>query len=63
MHSLKVMPGQAVARGQVIAFIDNPEYIDLQQTYLDASAQTEYLEKEYKRQSDFITKKDAAEQG
>ena len=52
VHSLKVMPGQAVARGQVIASIDNPEYIDLQQTYLDASAQTEYLEKEYKRQSD-----------
>lgn len=51
VHSLKVMPGQAVTRGQVVASIDNPEYIELQQTYLDASAQTEYLEKEYKRQS------------
>ena len=61
VHSLKVMPGQAVARGQVIAFIDNPEYIDLQQTYLDASAQTEYLEKEYKRQSD-LSANDASSQ-
>ena len=51
MHSLKVMPGQAVSRGQVVATIDNPEYIELQQTYLDASAQTEFLEKEYKRQT------------
>lgn len=51
VHSLKVMPGQAVTRGQVVASIDNPEYIELQQTYLDASAQTEYLEKEYKRQT------------
>ena len=61
VHSLKVMPGQAVARGQVIAFIDNPEYIDLQQTYLDASAQTEYLEKEYKRQSE-LSANDASSQ-
>ena len=61
VHSLKVMPGQAVARGQVIASIDNPEYIDLQQTYLDASAHTEYLEKEYKRQSD-LSANDASSQ-
>lgn len=61
VHSLKVMPGQAVARGQVIASIDNPEYIDLQQTYLDASAQTEYLEKEYKRQSE-LSANDASSQ-
>ena len=61
VHSLKVMPGQAVARGQVIASIDNPEYIDLQHTYLDASAQTEYLEKEYKRQSD-LSANDASSQ-
>lgn len=51
VHSLRVMPGQAVKRGQVIASIDNPEYIELQQTYLDASAQAEFLEKEYKRQA------------
>ena len=40
--------------GGVVGFrasIDNPEYIELQQTYLDASAQTEFLEKEYKRQT------------
>ena len=61
VHSLKVMPGQAVARGQVIASIDNPEYIDLQQTYLDAFAQTEYPEKEYKRQSD-LSANDASSQ-
>lgn len=50
VHSLRIMPGQAVRRGQVVATIDNPEYIELQQTWLDASAQVEYLEKEYQRQ-------------
>lgn len=61
VHSLKVMPGQAVSRGQVVATIDNPEYIELQQTYLDASAQTEFFEKEYKRQA-ALCANDAASQ-
>ena len=44
------MSGKAVARGQVIATLDNPEFIELQQTYLESKAQLEYLEKEYLRQ-------------
>lgn len=50
VHSILVMPGQAVHKGQVVATIDNPEFIELQQEYLDAAAQLEYLEKEYERQ-------------
>lgn len=50
IHSLNVMSGKAVARGQVIATLDNPEFIELQQTWLESSAQLEYLEKEYARQ-------------
>ena len=61
VHSLKVMPGQAVRQGQVIATIDNPEFIELQQTYLDASAQVEFLEMEYKRQRS-LADNDAASQ-
>ena len=41
--------------------LDNPEYIELQQTYLDASAQLEYLEKEYQRQRTLV-EQDAASQ-
>ena len=50
VHTLSVMPGQAVMRGQVLATIDNPEYVTLQETYLDAAAQLEFLEQEYARQ-------------
>lgn len=50
IHSLNVMSGKAVACGQVIATLDNPEFIELQQTYLESKAQLEYLEKEYLRQ-------------
>ena len=61
VHTLNVMPGSAVSRGKVVAMIDNPEYIELQQTYLDASAQLEYLEKEYQRQRTLV-EQDAASQ-
>lgn len=50
IHSLNVMSGKAVARGQVIATLDNPEFIELQQTYLESKAQLEFLEREYARQ-------------
>lgn len=50
IHTLVVMPGQKVTRGQVVATIDNPAFIELQQAYLEACAQTEYLEQEYLRQ-------------
>ena len=61
VHALNIMPGSAVHQGQVVAMIDNPEYIQLQQTYLDAAAQLEYLEKEYQRQR-ILGEQDAASQ-
>lgn len=50
IHSTSLLPGDFVKRGTVIVTLENPEFIALQQTYLDAHAQTEYLEAEYKRQ-------------
>ena len=45
-----LLPGQWVAANSVIATLENPEFITLQQTYLDSHAQTEYLLAEYERQ-------------
>lgn len=50
IHSTSLLPGNYVNKGTVLATLENPEFIDLQQSYLDAYAQTEYLEAEYKRQ-------------
>lgn len=50
IHTLSVMPGQSVRQGQVIATIENPEFIELQRSYLDASANIDWLYKEYERQ-------------
>ena len=61
IHSLKVMQGSAVARGQVVATLDNPEFVELQQEYIDAQLQLDYLKKEYTRQSTLGTQEAASQ--
>ncbi len=47
---LYVNVGDKVKKGQVIASIDSPEFIQLQEEYLISKNTLEYLELEYKRQ-------------
>ncbi|MEO6037833.1 MAG: efflux RND transporter periplasmic adaptor subunit, partial [Saprospiraceae bacterium] len=54
-----LMPGSRVSKGQALAFIRNPDLIQMQQEYLqtqhelaDNRSQLEYLEAEYKRQQE-----------
>ena len=50
VKSTSLLPGESVGKGTVLATLENPEFITLQQTYLDSHAQAEYLEAEYRRQ-------------
>lgn len=50
VRSTTLIPGQAIRKGALLATLENPEFIDLQQTYLESHAQTEYLRTEYDRQ-------------
>lgn len=50
LRSTSLLQGMKVTKGQVIAVIENPEYIQLQQDYLDTKSQVSFLEKEYERQ-------------
>lgn len=50
VKTIPLLTGEYIEKGEVIATLDNPEFIDLQQSYLEAEAQSEYLEKEYMRQ-------------
>lgn len=45
-----VMPNQVVRAGAVLATIANPEYVKLQESYLEYSALTQQLRTEYERQ-------------
>lgn len=61
IHSTNLLPGSYVRQGEVIATLENPEFIQLQQTYLESAAQAEYLEKEYNRQKK-LSEQEAASQ-
>lgn len=47
-----LMPGSRVNKGQTLAVIDNPEFIDMQQSYLEAKTKLEYVEADYRRQKE-----------
>lgn len=61
VNSMDMFPGEYVKKGQVIATLKNPEFITLQQEYLDASSQLEFLEKEFVRQQN-LSSQEAASQ-
>lgn len=61
IQSISVFTGDYVKKGQTIATLKNPEFISLQQQYLTASAQVEYLEKEYIRQKTLASKEAASQ--
>ncbi len=44
------LPGEEIKKGQVLATIENPEFIQIQQDYLESLSKLQFLEEEYKRQ-------------
>lgn len=47
-----ILEGKRVGRGEKLVTLENPEYIQLQQDYLDSKSQLEYLTTEYGRQQE-----------
>jgi cobalt-zinc-cadmium efflux system membrane fusion protein len=52
LKSTELLQGLKVKKGTVIATIQNPDFIQIQQDYVDTKSQLEYLEAEYKRQQE-----------
>lgn len=50
LKSTDLLQGMKVKKGQTIAVFEHPDYIQLQQEYIQAKAGLEYSESEYKRQ-------------
>lgn len=61
IKSTNLMPGKPVRKGQILAVIENLAFIDLQQNYLEAKSKFEFVEADFKRQSD-LYKSDATSQ-
>ncbi|KMQ59676.1 hemolysin D [Chryseobacterium sp. BLS98] len=50
LKSTDLLPGMKVKKGQVIAVIENPQFIQLQQDYLMAKSKLHFAELDYNRQ-------------
>lgn len=50
VSNLKLVEGQPVKKGEVLFQLENPDFIRLQQDYLEASSQLAYLKSEFERQ-------------
>ena len=55
VKSTSLMPGNSVSKGQTLAILENQEFVDIQQNYLDAKSKLEYAEAEYNRQNELYT--------
>ncbi len=52
IKSTTLFPGNAVSKGQTLAIIENQDFIDIQQSYLEAKNRFVYAEAEYKRHTE-----------
>ncbi|THV62198.1 efflux RND transporter periplasmic adaptor subunit [Chryseobacterium candidae] len=50
LKSSSLLPGKPVSKGQVIAVIENPQFIQLQQDYLMAKSKNHFAQLDYNRQ-------------
>src|ERR1043165_9813068 len=49
LQSSKLLPGMHVSKGETLALMQDPQYIQLQQDYLTAKTKLAYAEQEYNR--------------
>jgi RND family efflux transporter MFP subunit len=52
IKNTSLLPGNRVMKGQVLAVIDNQEFVDVQQAYLEARNKLAFAEADFKRHSD-----------
>lgn len=57
LKSTKLLPGMHINKGEVIAIMEDQQYIQLQHDYLTTGYELEFLEKEYQRQKELASNK------
>ena len=54
VKSTSLMPGNVVRKGQTLAILENQEFVDIQQNYLEAKNKFEFAAADYKRHSELF---------
>ncbi|WP_439475300.1 efflux RND transporter periplasmic adaptor subunit [Algoriphagus formosus] len=61
VSGLTLIEGEAIRRGQVLFYLENPEFVNLQQSYLETQSQMQYLKAEYDRQQTLYSEQISAQ--
>ncbi|MEP0714282.1 efflux RND transporter periplasmic adaptor subunit [Algoriphagus sp.] len=61
VSGLSKLEGEPVRKGETLFYLENPDFIRLQQDYLEATSQLAYLEAEYERQKTLFGEKISAQ--
>ncbi|MFO7825824.1 MAG: efflux RND transporter periplasmic adaptor subunit [Cyclobacterium sp.] len=54
VKEISLLPGQSVKKGQVLFVLENPDYVQIQQDFLEAKGQLVYLQSDYERQKNLV---------
>ncbi len=63
VSGLTLIEGQQVRKGEVLFYLESPELVRLQQDYLEAFSQLNFLKEEYERQKTLFSEKIASQKG
>lgn len=55
VKEIKLLPGQKVKKGQSLFTLQNPEFVQIQQDYLEAKGQLKYLKSDFERQKNLAS--------
>ena len=54
VKEIDLLPGDAVKKGQILFTLENPEYVQVQQDFLQAKGRLNYLKLDFERQKELI---------
>ena len=54
IKSINFMPGNVISKGQILAVVENQEFVDIQQDYLEAKNKMEFAKTEFDRHSELF---------
>ena len=60
IKTMNVIEGKYIGKGQVVATIENPEFVQIQQDYMESSSQLSFLKQDLTRQEELVKENIAA---
>ena len=60
VKSMNIIEGKYIGKGTVVATIENPEFLQIQQDYMESNSQMSYLRQDLTRQKELVKENIAA---